>query len=137
MHGGTVMMNSRDAELKAMLEERRRLLRDQVRRSVRGFRDAGHITSRGPVTDLSDDPVDDDIDFALTEWQLATLRQIQTAVERIESSQYGTCEHCHQTIAAARLRAMPFATRCRECQETIDSTKTAASRHDPRGWARL
>jgi len=131
------MMNSRDTELKAMLEERRRLLHDQVRRSVRGFRDAGHVTSRGPITDLSDDPVDDDIDFALAELQLATMRQIQTAVERIESSQYGTCERCHRKMSAPRLRALPFATCCRECQETTDRTKTAEHRQDSRGWARL
>jgi DnaK suppressor protein len=131
------MMNVRDAKLKSMLEERRRLLHDQMRRSIRGSRDTGHVNSRGPVTDLSDDPVDDDIDFALAELQLATMRQIQAAVERIESSQYGICELCHRKISAARLRALPFATCCRECQETIDRTKTAAYRHDSRGCARL
>jgi RNA polymerase-binding transcription factor DksA len=89
--------------------------------SMRGFRDAGQAsTGGGPVTDLSDDPVDDDIDFALAELQVATMRQIQAAVERIESSQYGICERCDRKISAARLRALPFATRCRECQEAID-----------------
>ena len=130
-------MNSRDTELKTILEERRRILHDQVRRSVLGFRDSGHVNSRGPITDLADDPVDHDIDFALAELQSATMRQIQTAVERIASSEYGICERCRRKIAAPRLRALPFAACCRECQETIDRTKTVEHRKDSRGSVRL
>lgn len=55
-------------------------------------------------------------EFAMNEHETAELADIQAALERIESGQYGTCTDCGQTIAAARLNAYPTAKRCVHCQ---------------------
>jgi DnaK suppressor protein len=44
------------------------------------------------------------------------LVQIQDALERLSAGQYGHCQECDEFIGTARLRALPFAQRCRDCQ---------------------
>ena len=43
------------------------------------------------------------------------IEQVDAALRRIDSGSYGQCEQCHQPIAAARLEAVPEATRCVGC----------------------
>lgn len=45
----------------------------------------------------------------------AELRQVDHALARIETKDYGRCEQCGAAIAAARLDLVPFATRCMKC----------------------
>lgn len=45
--------------------------------------------------------------------------QIEIALERIRKGQYGQCEHCGKPISAARLRALPYASTCIQCQEKM------------------
>jgi RNA polymerase-binding transcription factor DksA len=49
------------------------------------------------------------------------LRGIDSALERLESGHYGRCSDCGAEISAVRLRAMPFADSCRDCQELADA----------------
>ena len=44
------------------------------------------------------------------------LGQIRRALDRIDQSSYGTCEVCNRPIAADRLKALPYATRCITCE---------------------
>lgn len=49
-----------------------------------------------------------------------TLKKIDAAILRLEDGSYGRCDECEQEIAAARLRALPFAVLCRDCQEQAE-----------------
>jgi len=44
-------------------------------------------------------------------------RAIEAALARIKHGTYGVCEVCKQPISAARLEAVPWTRRCRECKE--------------------
>jgi len=48
------------------------------------------------------------------------LRQIDMAVRRLAEGSYGCCAHCEQQINSKRLRAIPFAIYCRDCQTILD-----------------
>jgi DnaK suppressor protein len=48
-------------------------------------------------------------------------RAIEDALTRIQQESFGTCEDCGQMISKARLEAVPWARRCRECKERQDS----------------
>jgi DnaK suppressor protein len=61
------------------------------------------------------------ISAAIVEITSRTLRGIDSALERLESGHYGKCSDCGAEISAVRLRAMPFADRCRDCQELADA----------------
>lgn len=61
------------------------------------------------------------ISAAIVEITSRTLRGIDSALERLESGHYGRCSDCGAEISAVRLRAMPFADRCRDCQDLADA----------------
>lgn len=46
-----------------------------------------------------------------------TLNRIDEALARLESGTFGFCTECGQEISERRLRALPFALRCKECEE--------------------
>jgi len=45
------------------------------------------------------------------------LNQIQHALERIDSGDYGNCIECGKTIGEQRLEAIPFAEKCIQCAD--------------------
>jgi DnaK suppressor protein len=115
--------------LRRMLEERRREIHEKLR-SIR----ESLPTELGAVRDAEEQSVDDfvqEMDFALMEMKAETLGKIDEAIQRLEDGGYGSCEECGAEIAAARLKALPFATRCRDCQELEESR--AAEERPQRG----
>lgn len=45
------------------------------------------------------------------------VRKIETALERLENGKYGVCGECTGEIGVERLRIIPYALYCKECQE--------------------
>ena len=45
------------------------------------------------------------------------IRKIETALERLDSGDYGVCEECGAEIGLERLKIIPYALYCRDCQE--------------------
>ena len=58
--------------------------------------------------------------LALAEMRAKEVEQIDAAIERIENGQYGVCIDCGDWITPARLEALPYALRCKECQEKME-----------------
>jgi len=48
------------------------------------------------------------------------LRQIEDALRRLETGEYGTCANCEEEIGPKRLRAVPWTQLCLKCQEIAD-----------------
>jgi DnaK suppressor protein len=48
------------------------------------------------------------------------LRQVEFALKRFDSGNYGVCFRCEGAISDKRLRAVPWAVYCIECQEAVD-----------------
>lgn len=108
----------RYALLRGMLEERRREIHDKLR-SLRESLPAEVVE----VKDSEERSVADfvhDVDFALMEMKSATLAKIDEALVRLEHGRYGACDDCGLEISPARLKAVPFASRCRACQEQYE-----------------
>ncbi len=57
----------------------------------------------------------DDVLFNLKNEALNELEQIEHALLKVESQQYGKCEKCHELISEQRLDAVPFASLCKHC----------------------
>lgn len=49
------------------------------------------------------------------------LRRVEAAIERCERGQYGVCIDCGQRIPKRRLKALPWAERCRGCEEQMEA----------------
>lgn len=50
-----------------------------------------------------------------------TIRQIDSALERLAEGTYGVCARCQEEINAERLKIIPFALFCTTCQEIVDT----------------
>src|SRR5688572_18744082 len=113
----TAARRRRAIELKTMLEGRRRELAHDVQGRIRDAR-AEDITQRQSVDqgEVSELDTQDEIDFALLQMKADTLNRIDTALRRLDEDSYGNCIQCGDDIAEARLRALPFAVRCKSCE---------------------
>ena len=54
-----------------------------------------------------------------------SVRRIEDALHRLQAGTYGRCSDCNRVIALARLRAVPFADACRDCQARRDQATSA------------
>ena len=119
--------------LKGMLEDRRR----EIHEKLRSLREAIPADTHD-VRDAEEQSVDDfvqEVDLALMQMKSETLKKIDQAILRLESGSYGRCQECDQEIAAARLRALPFALLCRDCQE--ESESRSRYEREAKAFARL
>ena len=48
------------------------------------------------------------------------LRNVRSALRRLEDGSFGTCLHCEEEISPKRLAAVPWAAFCIQCQEQAD-----------------
>ena len=69
------------------------------------------------AAETSESDIQDDIEFALIQMKAETLQRIHEALERLEEGSYGHCYECGDEISPQRLRALPFAVRCKDCEE--------------------
>jgi DnaK suppressor protein len=67
-------------------------------------------------------------DVALLEALDQSLRDIDEAIARLHLGRYGLCSVCAGPIPTARLKAVPFATRCVPCQEGHESRPAGPAR---------
>ena len=108
----------RKAQLKKILEERRRALINELQARIREVRT--DITMEGQVLDegeKSDVGFQEDLEFAVIQMKADTLNKIDAALRRLDEDAYGRCFECGGDIAEQRLRALPFAVRCRDCEQ--------------------
>ncbi len=85
----------------------------EVREDRIGF-DAGSSTDGGDGAQID---AQASLHQAEVERDLAEVRDISAALERITAGSYGVCVDCTAAIAPARLLAAPTAKRCTACQE--------------------
>jgi DnaK suppressor protein len=112
---------SRYSELKQMLEGRRREIQAEVKGKIRDVRSEGTWGGKQnevfDAVESSEADIQDDIEFALIQMKSETLNKINDALLRLEQGDYGNCFECGEEIAEKRLRALPFAVRCKDCEE--------------------
>ena len=115
---------SRYNELKKMLEERRRELMNDVQGRIRDVRADGNkdrdVLDQGESSEVD---IQEDIEFALIQMKSETLNKIGEALRRLEEGTFGYCFECGEEISERRLRALPFAVRCKDCEEARETAE--------------
>src|SRR5688572_32491341 len=109
-------------ELRKILEARRRDLAQDVQGRIRDAR-AENANQRQAVDqgDVSELDTQDEIEFALLQMKADTLNRVDAALRRLDEGSYGNCIRCSDEISEARLRALPFAVRCKDCEEALET----------------
>lgn len=87
--------------------------------------DASGDLSNVPIhmADIGTDNYERDLMIELIENGEEGLRNIDTALEKMDDGSYGVCEICSKKINKDRLKAVPYAKLCIDCQreEEIDN----------------
>jgi DnaK suppressor protein len=118
---------SRYSELKSMLDDRRRALQAEVQGKMRGVREegswGGKLNEVLDAVESAEADIQEDLEFALVQMKSETLNKVNDALARLEQGSYGNCFDCGDEIAEKRLRALPFAVRCKDCEEARETAE--------------
>jgi RNA polymerase-binding transcription factor len=110
------MTKTRYEDLKQTLQDRRHEMQRSVEDRIRHARtDAGNEVL--DEADSSGADIQADLEFALIQMNSEALRRVDDALVRLEAGEYGCCCDCAGEISESRLRALPFAVRCRNCEQ--------------------
>jgi len=82
-------------------------------------------TSSGYGTHIADDAADNferEISLNLASNEAKILADIENALKRIETKEFGICQACQKPIPKNRLNAMPYVKLCKKCQEKSENS---------------
>ena len=103
-------------------EELAEFLQAELARLEESLRTLARESRTAEKTALTDvnlhaaDALETEMQVTLLDRCAQQVAQIQRALERLSSGEYGLCQDCEAFVGLRRLRALPFAQRCRECQ---------------------
>ena len=98
-----------------VLNQRQRELGDRNR-----IREGLAIGSSSDDLDRTQDASDRDYAMSSLERSSDRLREVRSALRRIDSGTFGICSGCEENINPKRLAAIPWAPFCIACQEAAD-----------------
>lgn len=102
-------------KFKKILETRQ----DELERIVRN-RDAIAIEKSADALDEVQHASERELAIRNLDRESNLLRNVRSALRRIEDGSFGTCLHCEEEISPKRLAAVPWAPYCIQCQEQAD-----------------
>ena len=74
----------------------------------------------GDELDLASDQQDRELFLLLNKRDRKKLLAINEALDHIQEGTYGVCQECGEKISAGRLKAMPLANYCIDCQSKLE-----------------
>lgn len=128
------MKKERYNELKRILGGLRTEMLSEVHDKMRDVRKENETVARQGVRDeaeSSESDIQEDIEFALLQMKAETLKKIGDALLLLDNDSFGECYECADEISAQRLRALPFAVRCKYCEERRESATQVDKMNGP------
>jgi len=120
------MRKDRLAQFKKKLEEKYRQLAEGVGKTV--------LYAKGPEDDSTKDLGDQaatsynrEFLFELSNGDRRVLKEVVSALQKIDGGSFGDCERCGEAISDKRLEALPFARYCIACQRLIEEEERTAA----------
>ena len=110
---------------KALLDKRRQL-EDEVGRSAL----YGKGQEDDSIKDLGDQATTAytrEFLFELGNGDRRLLKEVVTALRKLDEGGFGECERCGERIAEKRLEALPFARYCIDCQRVVEQEERMAT----------
>ncbi len=77
------------------------------------------------MADVGTDNFEHEFTLGLIENEEEELREIDAAIERLNSGTFGLCESCQKPIPKSRLKIVPFARLCIECKKDEENGRPA------------
>jgi DnaK suppressor protein len=113
------MRKERLTYFKKQLLEKQRQLTDEVGKTALYGKDQEDDSIKD-LGDQANTAYTREFFFELGNGDRRLLRDVVSALQRIDDGNFGTCERCGEAIAEKRLEALPFARYCIECQRVVE-----------------
>jgi DnaK suppressor protein len=121
------MKKERLSHYRQKLEDKYRQLVEEVGKNV--------LYGKGPeddsIKDLGDQATsayNREFLFELGNGDRRLLKEVVSALQKIDEGGFGDCERCGEPISEKRLEALPFARYCIECQRAVEEEERSAAR---------
>ncbi len=119
-----IKKNSKDALTAAEIKEIKKHLEELKADAEKRLKDKKNMdmpeNEVGDPIDVASQSLDKEILFELSGNSHNTIGQIEAALRKIEKGIYGRCELCRQPIPKKRIKALPFARYCVNCQHSSE-----------------
>ena len=122
---------------KEQIKQFRQLLITERVRLAAEIKSIAHDTSISPreasgdlsgytvhMADMAADTYERELSMNIVSSEQETLYQIDDALKRLDDGSYGLCQQCSQPITMSRLKAVPYASLCINCQRLKEQQKS-------------
>ena len=113
-----------DALRNQLLKLRQQLIKD-TERELSSYIKGDDRQSIEDVLDTGDWSVfelNDTLKQKALESHRQSIIKLDDSIQKLDEGTYGVCDDCDEAISAGRLKVLPFATRCRDCQEDFEES---------------
>jgi len=129
------MARSRRAlNIKRLLEQRKRQLTAEMQGMMRTVRHESRSERTADEQDVAESDTRSDIDLAVIQMKAETVARIDAALRRLDQGGHGDCVECGEKISIERLTALPFALRCRDCEESREKAMNGGRVRSSTSW---
>ena len=110
------LLKLREKVLQDTREELSKYIKGEDRQLVESVLDSGDYS----VIDLSED-----VKIRTLNSFRDTLLKVDESLRKLDEGSYGVCDDCGEEINPERIKILPFAIRCRDCQEDAEEQEAS------------
>jgi DnaK suppressor protein len=122
--------DSKDEELRnTLIKLREKIVKDaqdELSKYIKG-KDRQEICDVLDTGDWSVYELAEGIKLKALESHRQTIIKVDESINKLAEHTYGLCDDCNEEISPGRLKVLPFATRCRDCQEIEEDREASES----------
>ena len=120
------MRKDRLTQFRKRLIEKHRQLADEVGRTALYVKDQEDDSIKD-LGDQANTAYTREFFFELGNGDRRILRDVVSALQKIDDGSFGNCERCGEAIGDKRLEALPFARHCIDCQRLTEQEERMAA----------
>ncbi len=104
---------------KLLLDKKRELLRNLLKEAELAEKAGEEWAEPKDIEDLARLTYEELSRYTLAEHELNLIKEIEIALKKIDSGEYGVCERCGARINPERLKIIPWTRYCARCSKGI------------------
>lgn len=103
------------------MDTRKRAMRQEKGLGMEALGEISHLPTH--EADVGSQLFDQEMAYVLSSLETQQVQDIEAALLRLQSGNYGVCENCGQPIPLARLEVVPEARYCVDCEEMLQDER--------------
>lgn len=116
-------MSKKEAEqFSLLLLQKRNFVTGNMRDLEDGVGDSMRASTGGDEADMGSDTFEQDLSLSLLQKEGDVVQKIDAALTRLSDGTFGNCLECAKPIAKARLKVVPWAPYCIDCQRREEAS---------------